>query len=167
MAVAVLGRIPRKSHKAKASIYSEEWLVISSNYWDNWMIDWLIETINREKVVYWNQMLVIRLCLLSFNYKPSLLHSVLKFQTGKFAECEEGWYWHDLQLAQHVALIGDEGRGFARKKQKMAIIALAWEGGLVILTSLTSWRLLFFNSKLSARRASPAACFYNGQSLTR
>ena len=49
---------------------------------------------------------------------------MLKFQTGKFAECEEGRYWHDLQLAQHVALVGDEGRSFARKKQKMAIIAL-------------------------------------------
>ena len=56
---------------------------------------------------------------------------MLKFQTGKFAESEEGRYWHDLQLAQHVAHIGDEGRGFARKKQKMAIIAPVSEGGLL------------------------------------
>ena len=60
----------------------------------------------------------------------AVVASVLKFQTGKFAECEEGRYWHDLQLAQHVAHIGDEGRGFARKKQKMAIIAPLSEGGL-------------------------------------
>ena len=85
------------------------------------MIDWLKPSIENRS---FNKMLVIRSCLLSFILQQATVDSVLKFQTGKFAECEEGRYWHDLQLAQHVALIGDEGRGFARKKQKMAIIAI-------------------------------------------